>query len=165
MSHTRNRKRRYLVGIGLAMAASLPAMLHAEEVLVTFPSSLAASPSIGPGASGSMALVVDFAVVMQIDGEIGSIVLGNAAIADAMVADGTMIVLTGKSVGMTNMIVLDSGNQILAQMTLQVSGRKPGTVTVRRALEMQSYGCSSGLCTGSSVEVTDVSADPTMAPL
>jgi Flp pilus assembly secretin CpaC len=165
MSQTRNHKRRYSVGVGLAIALSLPAMVHAEEVLVTFPSSLAASPYIGPGATETMALVVDFAVVMQIDGDIGSIVLGNAAIADAIVADGTTIVLTGKSAGMTNMIVLDTSNQIVAQMTVRVSGRKPGTVTVRRALEMQSYGCSSGLCTGSTDEVTDVSADLTTAPL
>jgi len=89
----------------------------------------------------------------------------NAAIADAMVADGRMIVLTGNSVGMTNMIVLDASNQILAQFTLQVTGRKPDTVTVRRALEIQIYDCSSGLCDGSSVDLADASNGQPLAPL
>ena len=82
-----------------------------------------------------------------------------------MVADGRMIVLTVNSVGMTNMIVLDASNQILAQFTLQVTGRKPDTVTVRRALEIQIYDCSSGLCDGSSVDLADASNGQPLAPL
>lgn len=165
MSEIKKRQYRNLIIVGLAITLSLPAMSHAQQALGTIPGIGAVSPVVETGGSDTVALVVDFAVVMQIDGDIGSIVLGNAAIADAMVADGRMIVVTGNSVGMTNMIVLDPGNQILAQLTLQVSGRKPGTVTVRRALEMQSYGCSSGLCTGSPVALADVTTVLDVAPL
>jgi hypothetical protein len=165
MSHINKRKCRNLMTACFAMALSLPAMSQAQDVSATFPSVAAVSRSATADASDTLALVVDFAVVMQIDGDIGSIVLGNAAIADAMVADGKMIVLTGNTVGMTNMIVLDANNQILAQFTLKVSGRKPGTVTVRRALEIQSYGCGSGLCTESSVELVDASTELVQAPL
>jgi len=165
MSHTNKRKCRNLMTACFAMALSLPAMSQAQDVSETIPGVEAISRSVAADASDTLALVVDFAVVMQIDGDIGSIILGNAAIADAMVADGRMIVLTGNSVGMTNMIVLDASNQILAQFTLQVTGRKPDTVTVRRALEIQIYDCSSGLCDGSSVDLADASNGQTLAPL
>jgi len=157
MSHTNKRKCRNLMTACFAMALSLPAMSQAQGVSETVPGVEAVSRSVAVDASDTMALVVDFAVVLQINGDIGSIILGNAAIADAMVADGRTIVLTGNSVGMTNMIVLDAGNQILAQFTLQVTGRKPDTVTVRRALEIQSYDCSSGLCDGSPVDLVEIS--------
>ena len=152
------RGRRCLFGACLALAVSLPVAPLAEELLVALPGAIIVSATPQPVVTSTVALIVDFAMVLQVEGEIGSIVLGNAGIADALFTDGQMIVLTGKSVGMTNMIVLDTGSRVLTQMTLQVSGRKPGTVVVRRALELQSYACSSGLCTAGPEAETEVTA-------
>ena len=162
MPQAKTCKFSFLMHFGIAVLMAMPAISRAEDALQI--SSTAASES-RTGSAETLALLVDFAFLVQIDGEIGSIVLGNASIADAMVADGTMIVVTGKSEGMTNMIVLDATNQILAQMTLQVSGHKPGTVTVRRALELQSYACSTVLCRGNESGEVDASAESILAPL
>lgn len=152
------RGSRCLSGACLALVLFLPVAPRAEELLVALPGAMIVSGTPQHVVTSTLALVVDFAMVLQVEGEIGSIVLGNAGIADALVTDGQMIVLTGKSVGMTNMIVLDTASRVLTQMTLQVSGRKPGTVVVRRALELQSYACSSGLCTSGPDAETEVAA-------
>lgn len=93
-------------------------------------------------------LVVGFADIRRIDGDISTILLGNPGIVDASPVDSRMILLNGQAAGMTNMIVLDDSGDILADLMLYVSGRQPGTVTVRRALELQTYSCASGLCEG-----------------
>jgi Flp pilus assembly secretin CpaC len=142
--------------LGLAMRTSLlasvfvgaglwPADSRAEsgKLILTDITTVAASTG---RRLDTVAVTVDFAAVIQLGADIGTIVLGNSAIADATVTNGQMVVLTGKSVGITNMIVLGVDNTVLAEITLQVGGRKPGTVTVMRALKRQSYACEAGLC-------------------
>ncbi len=139
MSIMQRATRTGLLAVGLAGATLWSAPLHAEagaHVAVT-----SAGPWLAP-----VALLVDFAAVIQLEADIGAIVLGNSTIADATVIDGRVVVLTGKSAGVTNMIVLGVDNAILAQVTLHVGGRKPGTVTVMRALKHQTYACEAGLC-------------------
>ncbi len=107
-----------------------------------------AAPSSASRFPSKVELVVGFADILRINGDISTIVLGNPSIADASPVDSETILLNGQTSGMTNMIVLDENGEILADLMLYVSGRPPGTVTVRRALEPQIYSCASGLCDG-----------------
>jgi Flp pilus assembly secretin CpaC len=141
MSIMQRATRTGLLAVGLAGATLWSAPLHAEAGAHV----PAAVTSVGQRLA-PVALLVDFAAVIQLEADIGAIVLGNSTIADATVTDGRMVVLTGKSAGVTNMIVLGVDNAIVAQVTLHVGGRKPGTVTVMRALKHQTYACEAGLC-------------------
>ena len=54
------------------------------------------------------------AKIVKLSRPADTIVVGNPAIADASVQDGTTIVLTGKGFGVTNLVVLDEdGNPIV----------------------------------------------------
>ena len=151
MSILGHASRPCLLAAVLAGAAFWPAAIRAEPRALLTDVAMVRTPA-SASALNLVPLMVDFAKIIQLDGDIGSIVLGNSAIADATLTNGRMIVLTGKSIGMTNMIILGVDNLMLAEMTLQVSGRKPGTVTVRRALDMQSYACETGLCKSTQAE-------------
>lgn len=134
-----------LFAISLAGVTIWPAAICAETAAMLLPGSEnVAAPFSRPPAT--LDLIVDFAMVFKLDSDIGAIVLGNSTIADATVTNGRIVVLTGKSVGTTNMIVLGVDNAVLAQVTMQVGGRKPGTITVTRALERQNHACETGLC-------------------
>ena len=98
----------------------------------------------------SKKLTVGFAEILRVDGTIGTIVLGEPAVADASPLDAGTILLTGRRAGTTNLIALDEGGGVLADLTLHVGARQPGTVTVRRALDVQVYECAAGLCQGPS---------------
>lgn len=93
-------------------------------------------------SDSTVSLVVDFATVIHAEANISSIILGNADIADATLAGGQSIVVTGKKVGTTNLIVLDETGDIAMNLLVHVGARKPGTITVRRALNQRSYACT-----------------------
>lgn len=99
-----------------------------------------------PGPSTALEVFLDFAMVLQITGDVAAIVVGNAAIADASVVAPGTIALTGKAVGTTNVVILQPDGVVLSEMRIQVIARKPGTVTVRRAILASSYACTSASC-------------------
>lgn len=91
-------------------------------------------------------LLIDFAEILRIEGDVSVIVLGNANIADASVIAAGTIVLTGKAVGTTNVVVMRPDGGILSEFRVQVGAHKPGAVTVRRGLRPSSYACTTSSC-------------------
>ncbi|MDO9527033.1 MAG: pilus assembly protein N-terminal domain-containing protein [Gemmobacter sp.] len=132
--------------------ALAPGLARAEVVVAAYPEPQQVGRAAVEKSLEKVVLAVDFVVVVPIGADIGTILLGNSAIADATLTDGRMIVLKGVAQGLTNLIVLDTEGNLLTDIVVQVSDRKPGTVTVRRAMVMQSYACADELCesTGSS---------------
>ena len=75
---------------------------------------------------------MDHARVLKLDRPVSKVIVGNAAVADATVADAKTIVLTGRSFGTTNLVLLDAdGNAILDERIL-VSIDEGNTVRVYR---------------------------------
>lgn len=75
---------------------------------------------------------MDHARVLKLDRPVSKVIVGNAAVADATVADAMTIVLTGRSFGTTNLVLLDAdGNAILDERIL-VSIDEGNTVRVYR---------------------------------
>ncbi|MBW8790696.1 MAG: pilus assembly protein N-terminal domain-containing protein, partial [Rhizobium leguminosarum] len=50
---------------------------------------------------------MDHARVLKLDRPVSKVIVGNAKVADATVADAKTIVLTGRSFGTTNLVLLD----------------------------------------------------------
>ncbi|MDT8853718.1 pilus assembly protein N-terminal domain-containing protein [Paracoccaceae bacterium Fryx2] len=130
----------------MATLALLPTLACAEVIAAAYPEPPRFAQPVVASSPGSVSLAVDFVIVLPIGADIGTILLGNSEIADATLTDGQMIVLKGVSRGLTNLIVLDTAGKRLAEIVVQVSDRKPGTVTVRRAMLTQSYSCAVGVC-------------------
>lgn len=95
-----------------------------------------------------LSLIVDFASILQIDGEMSAVAVGNPEIADASMADQRTVILTGRVAGVTNLIALNNAGQVLADVTVRVTSQKPGVVTVRRGTQVQTYSCTSAYCEG-----------------
>lgn len=144
----------------LATLALAPALARAESPVADVPVLQPFALSKDVTDPGWVALAVDFIIILPIGADIGTILLGNSAIADATLTDGRMIVLKGVTKGMTNMIVLDTAGDKLVEIIVQVSDRKPGMVTVRRAMATQSYACLAGTCDGSGTPAAGASANP-----
>lgn len=130
-----------LADAGPAAAAEQPAAMAANRVLVE----------------------VDRAQLLRLDQPASAIIIGNPLIADAAVHDNKMLVITGKSFGSTNLIVLDSeGNEILTK-TLEVRVGSDSVVTMHKGALRQSYSCSPlcepTLLSGDSKEYFDLIRD------
>ncbi|MBB3388630.1 Flp pilus assembly secretin CpaC [Rhizobium sp. BK275] len=85
---------------------------------------------------------MDHARVLKLDRAVSKVIVGNAKVADATVADARTIVLTGRAFGTTNIVLLDGdGNAILDERIL-VSIDEGNTVRVFRQTERSVLSCT-----------------------
>lgn len=85
---------------------------------------------------------MNHARVLKLDRPVAKVIIGNSEVADATVADSKTIVLTGRSFGTTNLVLLDStGNAILDERVM-VSIDEGNTVRVYRQTERSVYSCT-----------------------
>ncbi|MBQ2262944.1 MAG: pilus assembly protein N-terminal domain-containing protein [Loktanella sp.] len=123
-----------------------PGAAIAETIPITFAEgSLSYQESTQPGIL-LLAVMVDFASVLRIEGNISAIAVGNSGIADASLADPNTLILTGRTVGTTNLIALNEEGAVILDVMIRVGAQKPGMVTVRRGTEVQSKECNSANC-------------------
>ena len=87
-------------------------------------------------------VVMNEAKIVKVARPIDTIVIGNSAIVDAAVQDGTTIVLTGKGFGMTNVVVLDKEGEAIVDQQVTVSRQESGSVRIYRRSQMQTLSCT-----------------------
>jgi Flp pilus assembly secretin CpaC len=90
----------------------------------------------------TVAVTIDHAKVIRLPQGSQTVVIGNPIIADVTVQKNGLLVLTGKSYGVTNMIALDAGGTMLAESFISVQAPTESLVTVQRGLERESYSCT-----------------------
>jgi Flp pilus assembly secretin CpaC len=97
------------------------------------------------GRTEIIKVVLDLARILRLNEPARTIVIGNPAVLDATINDERTLVLTGKTLGTTNMIVLDGkGNEVANLMVNVVQGSH--VVTVHRGNQKEIYNCVGG-CT------------------
>ena len=106
----------------------------------------AASYSAPVLAAADVVVMTDEAKVVNINGEPGTIVVGNPNIADVTV-QGNQIFVHGRNFGSTNLIVLDHDGKQLAAFDITVMLGGPSNVSVFKAGSRFSYVCAPG-CEG-----------------
>lgn len=72
------------------------------------------------------------------------VIIGDPNIADATLIDESTILLTAKTLGSTNIIILDTNQQVVLDASITVKLAGASQVTVRRAVEPTSYLCRPG---------------------
>ena len=80
--------------------------------------------------------------------QMATVIIGNTGIADATLGGGGTIILTGKMLGTTNLIVLDESGRELLSSDVQVvpldNRAKTTVVILRGTAEAQTYACIAG---------------------
>jgi Flp pilus assembly secretin CpaC len=106
-----------------------------------------ATPLLGNTAAaadeeGLLRVYMNQARVLRLDRPVSKVIIGNANVADATVADPTTIVLTGRSYGTTNLVLLDSEGNAVADERILVSIDEGNTVRVFRQTERSVLSCT-----------------------
>lgn len=107
-------------------------------------------------AKDPITITIDRAKVMRLPAPADTVIIGNPGIADATIHDRMTLILTGKIVGMTNLVILDAKGNPIADEVLSVNKVQDGLVTVQRGSERYSYNCTPNCNT--MLEVGDNSA-------
>ncbi|WP_417310586.1 pilus assembly protein N-terminal domain-containing protein [Devosia sp.] len=102
-----------------------------------------AAPAVAMGANtGTVVSVkVNMARILRINAPAATVIIGNPGIADVTIQDPQTLVLTGKSYGETNLIVLDASGNPIADTMLQVVQDQANVVTVYQADRRTSLSC------------------------
>ncbi len=138
MSSFERSSQRRRAGIGLA-AARFCAALWAVAALAWPVTGMAAPQG---NARETVAVMVDHAKVVRLPERTQTVIVGNPGIADVSVQKNGVMVVTGKSFGVTNLIALDAGGVLLAESLVRVSAASESTLTVQRGLERETYSCT-----------------------
>ena len=93
-------------------------------------------------AKAPVVVTVDRAKVFRISSPASTVIIGNPSIADATVEDDVTLVLTGRSFGVTNLIVLDRQGDPIVDETIVVKGHEENTVRIYRREERVTLACA-----------------------
>jgi Flp pilus assembly secretin CpaC len=85
---------------------------------------------------------VNMARILRINAPAATVIVGNPAVADVTIQDPQTLVLTGKSYGQTNLIVLDSKGNPIADTVVQVVQQQSDVVTVYMGDKRTSLSCA-----------------------
>ena len=69
-------------------------------------------------------------------------IVGNPGIADVTIQDPQTLILTGKSYGQTNLIVLDAYGEPIADTLIEVMQMQAGLMTVYQGQQRTSLACA-----------------------
>jgi hypothetical protein len=93
-------------------------------------------------AGDPISVMIDRAKVMRISRPADTVIIGNPAIADASIQDNKTLIITGRSFGTTNLIVLDAQGQPIADELLTVAAPDDSLVTVYKRADRQTLSCN-----------------------
>ena len=119
----------------------MPRLAIAASIALLLASNLAPlSASAQEGAP--INVNVNMARVLRINAPAATVIVGNPGIADVTIQDPQTLVLTGKSYGQTNLIVLDSKGQPIADTMIEVVQMQAGVMTVYQGQNRTSLACA-----------------------
>jgi Flp pilus assembly secretin CpaC len=100
--------------------------------------------AVGAGAAKADDLIVkyDQSQLLRLPRPATEIIIGNPAIADISVQTGNLLVITGKTFGITNIIALDADRNVIQDQRVLVKRDEAKVVNLTRGTERQSYNCT-----------------------
>ncbi len=101
------------------------------------------------GSSGLLAaaepvinVTLDRATVVRLGAPADTVIIGNPMIADATVRDNVTLIVTGKSFGTTNLIILNRDGREVSNQLVTVAASDENLVTVYNRTGRQTYSCT-----------------------
>jgi Flp pilus assembly secretin CpaC len=108
----------------------------AVVALLSAPAAVSAAP-----VGETVDVTIDFAKILRLDEPAATIFIGNPGIADASVEDERTVVLTGKTAGTTNLIILDKDGKEMANAVIRVSSDIQQLTTIFYGSSRQTFSC------------------------
>ena len=104
-----------------------------------------AAPLVTPAAAAEgdpISVKVNMARILRMSAPAATVIIGNPGVADVTIQDPQTLVLTGKSYGQTNLIVLDSMGNPIADTLIDVIQAQADVVTVYLGQARTTLACS-----------------------
>ena len=102
----------------------------------------ASAMAAGPVKAEDLIVKYDQSQLLRLPRPAAEIIIGNPAIADISVQAGNLLVITGKTFGITNIIALDADRNVIQDQRILVKRDEGKVVNLQRGTERQSYNCT-----------------------
>jgi Flp pilus assembly secretin CpaC len=99
-------------------------------------------PTVCAAQDDMLRVFMDHARILKLDRPVSKVIIGNSQVADATVADPRTIVLTGRSFGTTNIVLLDADGNAIVDERILVSIDEGNTVRVYRQTDRSVLSCT-----------------------
>ncbi|VAW21923.1 hypothetical protein MNBD_ALPHA12-1411 [hydrothermal vent metagenome] len=114
-------------------------LIFALGAILAFMATL--EPSIG-AQNATVSVQVNMARLLRISSPAETIIIGNPGIADVTIQDAKTLILTGRSYGTTNLIVLDGAGNPIVDTMIEVVQKQGGIVTVFQGSARTTLACA-----------------------
>lgn len=95
-----------------------------------------------PVRAADLIVTYDQSQLLRLPKPAREIIIGNPTIADVVVQGDTLLIVTGKTFGITNFIALDAERNIIQQARVIVQRDEGKVVNLHKAGKRQSYNCT-----------------------
>jgi Pilus formation protein N terminal region len=111
---------------------------------------VALTVAAGVGAYATMPAAVaqdlivkyDQSQLLRLSRPVAEIIVGNPAIADITVQSNDMLIITGKTFGITNVIMLDADRNIIQDQRILVTRDEVRSLQLMKGTKRESYNCA-----------------------
>jgi Flp pilus assembly secretin CpaC len=103
---------------------------------------LAALVLSGKAKAADLVVAYDQSQLLRLPRAVSSVIIGNPSIADVAIQGGNLLVVTGKTFGVTNIIALDEERNIIQDQRIVVTRDEVRIVNLTKGGQRQSYSCT-----------------------
>lgn len=98
-------------------------------------------PYGGPSAQ-ELIVKYDQSQLLRLPRPVAEIIVGNPSIADVTVQSGNLLVITGKTFGITNVIALDVERNVIQDQRVMVMREEARVVNLQKGAKRETYNCT-----------------------
>ncbi|MEL6227821.1 MAG: pilus assembly protein N-terminal domain-containing protein, partial [Pseudomonadota bacterium] len=117
-------------------------MTRALAVLGICALAMSTDAAVQSAAASDLIVKYDQSQLVRLPRAVAEVIIGNPSIADVTVKSGDLLVITGKSFGITNIIALDVNRNVIQDQRVIVQRDEVATVNLQMGSSRQSYNCS-----------------------
>ncbi len=93
-------------------------------------------------SSELLRVFMNHARILKFEQPVSSVIVGNSEVADITVSDPTTVVLTGKSYGSTNLVILNDEGEAVVDKRIVVSVDEEYSVRIFRQIDRTVLSCA-----------------------
>jgi Flp pilus assembly secretin CpaC len=99
------------------------------------------SLTVSPVRAEDLIVKFDQSQILRLSRPAAEIIVGNPSIADVTIQTGNILVVTGKSFGITNIIALDAERNIIQDQRVSVRRDEAGVVNLHKGISRHTFAC------------------------
>lgn len=103
---------------------------------------LAVAIPLTPAAGADLIVRYDQSQLLHLPRAASEVIVGNPSIADVTLQDGNLLIVTGKTFGITNVIALDASHNVIQDQRVMVERDDRKIVNLHKGTTRFTYACT-----------------------